>query len=116
MEAFEGEWTVTKFTESGEVGAVEKFKGITYHFEGGTLILRCRPKNAIKPLGRIVIDPTTKPQSIDIFNLLKTDTGIYELDGDALKICNSKDLAARPKEFKSTKENKAILIELKRVK
>ena len=118
LKSLEGSWAVVKCTENGEAGSVEglDIKNLMCIFKGDVLFLHFFPKNAIKPLGRIVLDPSTKPQSIDIFNRKKTDTGIYELDGDTLKICTSKDQAARPKKFESTKENKATLIELKRVK
>ena len=66
-------------------------------------------------VGKVKLDPSTKPKSIDIIEEKKPDPGIYELDDDLLKICSMKS-GDRPKEFKSTKENKAIIIELKRVK
>ena len=116
LKSLEGSWAVVKLTENGEVKPIENFRGLTYVFEENRLVLRFAAKNAIKPLGKIVLDPSTKPRSIDIFGLVKTDTGIYELDGDTLKICTSKELADGPKKFLSTQENKATLVELKRVK
>ncbi|HMF20213.1 MAG TPA: TIGR03067 domain-containing protein, partial [Gemmataceae bacterium] len=57
--------------------------------------------------GSIRIDPNKKPKTMDLTFKLegKTVTGlcIYELDGDTLKFCFAN--AARPREFKTTKEN-----------
>ena len=55
---------------------------------------------------RIILDPATKPKTIDF---QRTDggtkgmrqLGIYELDGDTLKSCFAAPEAERPKDFTS---------------
>ena len=116
LKALEGEWTIVKFTDSGAVVPLDaNFKDAVYIFKGDQLLLRFDPKEAGKDLGKVKLDPSTKPKSLDSIDDKKRDQAIYELDGDMLKICSTQG-GARPTEFRSTKENKAILMELKRVK
>jgi len=69
----------------------------------------------------IKLDPTAKPKTVD-----KTVTkgrgngetflGIYQLDGDQLKICIAWESKERPTEFAGKEDGKAILVIYKRVK
>jgi uncharacterized protein (TIGR03067 family) len=60
------------------------------------------------------LDAKAKPRAIDVGEG-KAAKGIYELDGDSLKLCLS--LAAeRPKEFKTAAGDKTNLLVLKRQK
>jgi uncharacterized protein (TIGR03067 family) len=59
-------------------------------------------------------DPSAKPPRIDITYETKTMQGIYELDGDNLKLCLGDPDGERPTEFKAAKGRH--LITLKRVK
>jgi hypothetical protein len=42
--------------------------------------------------------------------------GIYDLDGDTLKVCFNMDHDPRPKEFKSARKSRFLLLTLKRAK
>lgn len=63
------------------------------------------------------LDATTTPKSLDLIEKSHTMMGIYELDGDTLKICVSEGGAkgVRPTEMKPDGKNVAV-ITLKRVK
>jgi len=66
-------------------------------------------------------DPGQKPAALDLEVMDGADKrdsqmGIYELDGDALRICTSHNGIARPTKFESTAGSGHRLITLKRVK
>src|SRR4051812_25263699 len=65
--------------------------------------------------GTYKIDSSKKPRQIEISIDGKTLEGIYELDGDGLKLCLSEG-GARPAEFKSPEGSKTMLMVLKRQK
>ena len=58
---------------------------------------------------RYDIDPKAKPKTLDLHTVdtraLFSKEGIYELDGDTLKICIG--VKKRPTEFKTTEDGKA---------
>jgi RNA polymerase sigma-70 factor (ECF subfamily) len=66
--------------------------------------------------GTFKLDPTAKPKAIDLHFPDWVDTvGIYELDGDSLKLCIVESMGnTRPTEFKGT--GKRFLMVLKRAK
>jgi uncharacterized protein (TIGR03067 family) len=117
----QGTWEVAKLQISGkdvtpfvrDANATMTFKGDTYAFEAGP--------EAEK--GTFKLDPKARPATIDLTitegrGKGKTQPGIYEADGDTLRIClgdeGSKD---RPTKFAS-KEGAAevVLFTLKRKK
>jgi uncharacterized protein (TIGR03067 family) len=67
------------------------------------------------------LDPTKSPKTIDIVTLggaRKTALGLYQLDGDTLKLCLSLDpakVSERPKEFGSREGESRVVVTLKRV-
>jgi uncharacterized protein (TIGR03067 family) len=67
------------------------------------------------------LDPTAKPKAIDIAHTRgemkgTTDKAIYEIDGDALKVCYPFMSDERPTEFAGPPDGKALLLTYKRVK
>jgi uncharacterized protein (TIGR03067 family) len=70
----------------------------------------------------IKLDSAKKPKSIDLtltqgVGKGKVGLGIYELDGDTLKLCFPQDEnAARPTEFKSTDGSRHGLLTMRRQK
>jgi uncharacterized protein (TIGR03067 family) len=66
------------------------------------------------------LDPAAQPKTIDL--MLEVNgktihlTGIYQLDGETLRICASEKGQARPTEFVSAKGSRLTLVVLRRVK
>jgi uncharacterized protein (TIGR03067 family) len=71
--------------------------------------------------GTYTFDAAKKPKTMDVTgvdgpNKGKTFPCIYELDGDTLRICYDLSGKERPKEFKTTKQNKLYLVTYQREK
>jgi len=67
------------------------------------------------------LDPSKKPPEIDLTITDgefkgKTFPGIYQLDGDTLKLCRAQPGQERPTEFASKKGSDTIFLTLKRAK
>jgi len=103
LKKFEGIWVMVSDERNG-VEAPKEFvnkvrmtiKGDKFTFKQGDSTIE----------GTIVLDPSKKPRAYDASateNGTKISTvGIYEFDGDTLKVCYTPEGGERPKEF-STK-------------
>jgi uncharacterized protein (TIGR03067 family) len=108
LEALKGTWTVVAAERDGRKLTDEQLKGVTLSFDGAGRT-SVRKGDQLLFDGTIGIDPTTKPRTLDATqtsagdNKGKTFLGIYELDGDTLKVCSSEPAGNdRPREFSST--------------
>ena len=73
--------------------------GIKIKFVGDKLVLDLF---GTKTEGTFKLDPTKKPRTIDLTLDDKTSQGIYELNGDSLKIVLAEPGQPRPKDFNGT--------------
>lgn len=113
MTKLNGAWKVTsmillgKELDSAENGDVVIFKDGDYKWEKGLGLP-----------GKITsIDPTKKPKEIDYEMTDGTKTkAIYKLEGDTFTDCFVLGGGDRPTEFKSTEDNKVMVITYKKVK
>ncbi len=81
----------------------EQAKSLKRVFQGDQATLT--RDGAVVTKGTFKLDPAKKPKAIDVtfsegMQKGQTMSGIYELDGDTLKICFSPPGADRPTEFK----------------
>jgi len=117
-EKLQGVWTLVAAEIDGgksEVGAKfsmrVEIKGDKYeltHVEEG---------KKEKTRGAIKVDPSQKPKAVDFRYKQLGLKGIYELDGDSLKVCfHLVEGEPRPKEFSAKKGSRQALMVWKREK
>lgn len=105
-------------TDLGEKGVIRLQElNLVFIFEGDKWETRALGK--VEARGTFKLDPGKKPKTFDgrIVGEEGTQLGIYELEGDKLKLCLSdRGRKERPSDFSSTKDNQCILIFLERQK
>jgi uncharacterized protein (TIGR03067 family) len=111
LKALEGKWKVESF-EDGQ-GKKQEFEGATLAFKDDNLEFT---KDNETKKGKIKVNPAGKPKEIDVMPEGKDDAmlGVYQIDGETLKICITDEPGgARPNEF--TAKERWVLVVLKRV-
>jgi uncharacterized protein (TIGR03067 family) len=115
----EGIYTLVA-TEMGGVSTQEYEKDRNYEFSGNKMI---SPKGKKEEAATINCDPAQTPAEITITKTEasgKIDTffGIYKLENGTLTLCmiKSDNPIDRPKEFKTNKDSKAIILVMKKTK
>jgi len=107
LAALKGTWTAVSAERDGKKLTDEQLKGVTLVYDGAG---RASVKKADQLLfdGTIKIDPAKKPKTLDATqtsegeNKGKTFLGIYEIEGDTLRICSAEPAGKdRPAEFSS---------------
>jgi uncharacterized protein (TIGR03067 family) len=112
-----GTWKVDSATLNG-ADATAMLKAAVLTIEEGKYKLVF----GMTDVGTLAIDPEKKPKTMTIVgtegpNKGKTIPAIYEIDDDTLRICYALGGGKEaPTEFKSTAENKALLVTYKRDK
>lgn len=118
-EKLQGTWKIVAFETADAAAAKDvKAKGKVV-FEGDKFMVLIDDMKFGE--ADFKIDPSKKPKHIDVtpadgFNKGKTLLGIYQLDGDKLKLFSYDDPNVRPKEFKYEKGETGALIVLEREK
>lgn len=108
MEKFQGDWTIASGTMPEEVirKAVVSFQQDKFIIVVGESRTELRFK----------LNPQKQPHEIDLFKGQRLSRGIYDLQGDQLRLCYEVDgRAARPHRFEIVTETEVLLI-LKRRK
>jgi RNA polymerase sigma factor (sigma-70 family) len=117
--ALDGEWTVARAEQSGKQLPDDEIKKMKVTIKDGTITIDTGGRQEAVA---VTVDATTKPKGIHLRPLKLNDgqmvMGIFELDGDELKICwgGGTKPGGRPEEFKTTKEGGGRLLVLKRAK
>jgi uncharacterized protein (TIGR03067 family) len=116
---FQGTWTI----ESSVTGATDipadQLKEFILIFEGDKHTLKHGDK--VFQVGTQKIDPSKSPKTIDVTmtegpNKGAVMLGIYEIDGDTLKVCFDPEGKKRPTEFKTAASSPTFVNVHKRVK
>ncbi len=119
FEKFQGVWTF----ESVEAGARRRrpnsCKGATITFAGDKFTVK-RGAEVIQA-GTQKLDPSKSPKTIDVvmtegLNKGAVMLGIYEIDGDTLRVCFDEAGMKRPTEFKSVPGTQTFVNVHKRAK
>ena len=121
----QGIWAAVTYIEDGQGEAKEipaSESPVRWAFKNDRVTFLADVETA-SAKGTYKLDPSKKPKTIDISfppafgeKMGQTLLGIYEIDGDALKICYSPDGGQRPAEFQSKSGSKVILATFKRLK
>jgi uncharacterized protein (TIGR03067 family) len=122
QQRLQGTWEVLEYVINGEVVPAEAVKTMRVVFTGDQMSMSLA-KAAGKREYTFTVDPAQKPKVIETSpTIAKSKTkmsspGIYELDGDKLKLClsrlGSKD---RPGDFESSEGSGNTLLVLRRAK
>ena len=122
VETIQGTWDLVAFVINGRDRLEDKIEiQMTFKDDKMVLIFAQDKKEERHEL-TFKLDPTRKPKTIDVTALEgpykgKTVGGIYQLDGDALKMCIPNEPGKdRPKEFASKEGSDVALFTLKRAK
>jgi uncharacterized protein (TIGR03067 family) len=122
---FDGTWGAVSYVENGhgegETGPANE-SGVLWVFKGDKVTWLADVEGASLQ-GSFKLDPKSKPKTIDFtfpptpdFKKSTTILGIYEIEGDTLKICYGTDEGVkRPTEFKSKPKTSHVMIVFKKV-
>src|SRR5262245_42026785 len=124
LEKLAGTWKVLAVESNGLKAEGDELKDLRYVFKkDGTWELQ--KDGQVQAYGTYSLDTSKQPPTID-YKIVesisetskgKTSLGIYELDGDSLRVCRSwPDKDERPTDFSAGPDSKNILGEYQRVK
>jgi uncharacterized protein (TIGR03067 family) len=115
-EQLEGTWVATLVETDGSKAPADFTARVQMKFQNGFLMIRGLLGDNREVPCQFQIDPDKIPRSIDWTDLGSKQTvlGIYELDGDRLKLCIITTKRARPTEFKTQPKSNLSYLELKR--
>ncbi|MCA8988653.1 MAG: TIGR03067 domain-containing protein, partial [Planctomycetaceae bacterium] len=113
QERIQGTWQVTYSEDSGRIAPQEMLKNLRFVFDQNTLTTEMGER---KTVSNYTLNPQSKPKSIDITEGGRTKLGIYDLEGDTLRICFAENSEKRPTAFDSQPESaNDVIIMLKRL-
>jgi uncharacterized protein (TIGR03067 family) len=118
LKKVQGTWVFQSVEAAGKQEPAGQFKGVTVTFagdrytvnKGDEMIQACTMK----------LDPTKSPKTLDAtvaegLNKGAIILGIYEINGDTLKVCFDPEGKRRPTEFKTVSGSQTLVVH-KRVK
>jgi uncharacterized protein (TIGR03067 family) len=116
---FQGTWTFESSEAGGKKLSADELKGLVLTFEGDKHTVK--KGDEVIQVGTQKLDPSKSPKTIDVtftegLNKGKVMLGIYELDGDSLKVCFDMQGKKRPTEFKSALGSQSFVNVHKRAK
>jgi uncharacterized protein (TIGR03067 family) len=102
----QGKWIVESFQYNGN--PVDRLKDAVREFQDGKYSLT--PKTGDSIDGVVTLDKTKTPKTIDLDVNGRILKGIYELEGDTLKMCYNLTTEVRPTEFVSKPDSGTIVV------
>jgi uncharacterized protein (TIGR03067 family) len=120
LKKLEGTWVIASMERNREQAPKEALKGIRLIIKGDEFTIK---DGNMTLKGTFKVDPAQKPKVLDATatedGKKETTVGIYEFDGDMLKVCYTPEGGERPKEFSTkagTNEHPIMLDVYKREK
>ena len=111
IEAIQGTWAIVEVD-----GRVQPTDATPIRFTLKDGKFKVSSGDQDKKNGEYKLDPEASPKSIDLIGEVHVSPGIYELDGDKLKVCIAEGTGAiRPTEMKADGKRIAVMT-FKRVK
>ncbi len=119
LKKFHGVWTFESIEAGGKKPPADTLKGLTVTFAGDKYTVK--KGDEVIQVGRQKLDPSKSPKAIDVMvieglNKGAVMLGIYEIDGDTLKVCFDEEGKKRPTEFKSAPGSQTFVNVHKRAK
>jgi uncharacterized protein (TIGR03067 family) len=119
VKKFQGTWTIESSVTGGKEVPADTLKGLIVVFEGAKHTVK--NGDEVIQVGTQTLDPSKSPKTIDVTmtegpNKGAVMLGIYEFDGDTLKVCFDPQGKKRPTEFKSGPGSENFVNVHKRVK
>lgn len=116
---FQGDWTFESSQTGGKEIPAGELKGIVVIFEGDKHTVK--KGDEVLQVGTQKLDPSKSPKAMDVTITEGPSKGaimlgIYEIDGDTLKVCFDPQGKKRPTEFKSPPGSENFVNVHKRVK
>src|SRR5262249_43942677 len=118
LKKLQGTWTFESVETGGKQLPAAEFKGMTVTFEGDKFTVK--KGDEVIQAATQKLDPSKSPKAIDVtvtegLNKGAVMPGIYEIDGDTLKVCFDPEGKKRPTEFKTASGSQTLVVH-KRVK
>jgi uncharacterized protein (TIGR03067 family) len=119
IKKFQGAWTFESSVTGGKELAAGDLKGLVLIFEGDKHTVK--KGDEVIQVGTQKLDPSKSPKTIDVTMTEGPSKGtvmlgIYEIDGDTLKVCFDAEGKKRPTEFRSAAGSQIFVNVHKRVK
>ena len=116
---FQGIWTFESSESGGKELLAGELKGLILTFEGDKHTVK--KGDEVLQVGTQKLDLSKSPKTIDVTmtegpNKGTVMLGIYEIDGDTLKVCFDPEGKKRPTEFKSAPGSENFVNVHKRIK
>jgi uncharacterized protein (TIGR03067 family) len=116
---FQGTWTIESSEAGGTALPADQLKGLIVTFEGDKHTVK--KGNEVIQVGTQKLDPSKSPKAIDVTMTEGPSKGavmlgIYEFDGDTLKVCFDAAGKKRPTQFKSAPGSETFVNVHKRLK
>jgi uncharacterized protein (TIGR03067 family) len=125
LAALQGTWTVVTVEEAGKKAPQERVEKMRVVIKESTMTIQEEKASGTRDeRATFKLNLATKPKSMDIMptwsenglskEAAKPILGIYEVDGDSLKICWVEGKAERPTKFATEPNSRLTLFVLKR--
>jgi uncharacterized protein (TIGR03067 family) len=120
LQALKGTWKLSSREADGKKWSEEEIRDVIGTIDAsGTVSVRRGDK--VIGAGSVKLDPTKKPRTIDAAftegeHKGETCLGIYETDGDTLRVCVARPGDERPREFSAKAGSGRVLVVYQREK